>query len=103
MWDQLLEHTTVWVARSVLRGIGPARQRCSFAIAKLLRLAQSPPPLLPNEPQHPVRLSLLSPIFLVREVEAIIARISAWTVDHEARELTWNLPDTTSDQMALGV
>lgn len=30
-WDQLLEHTMTWVSRSVLRGIGPALQSCSFA------------------------------------------------------------------------
>ena len=30
-WTQLLAHTDGWVARSVVRGIGPARQSCSFA------------------------------------------------------------------------
>ena len=29
-WSQLLAHTATWVTRSVLRGIGPARQSCSF-------------------------------------------------------------------------
>ena len=28
-WDQLLQHTATWVARAVLRGIGPARQSCT--------------------------------------------------------------------------
>ena len=44
-WDQLLEHTRAWVTRSVLRGIGPCRQSCSFIYSKLLKLPQCPAPL----------------------------------------------------------
>ena len=34
-WDQLLTHTAMWATRSVMRGIGPAHQSCSFASQKL--------------------------------------------------------------------
>ena len=37
-WTQLLAHTGAWVTRSVVRGIEPARQSCSFAFHKLCTL-----------------------------------------------------------------
>ena len=43
-WTQLLAHTATWVTRSVLRGIGPARQSCSFHFVKLCGLARLAPP-----------------------------------------------------------
>ena len=37
-WSDLLSHTVTWVTRSVERGIGPARQSCSFDFQSLARL-----------------------------------------------------------------
>ena len=34
-WTQLLVHTGAWGTRNVVRGMGPARQSCSFAFHKL--------------------------------------------------------------------
>ena len=50
-----------------------------------------------------MHLALLATIFLLREVEASTALASAWTFDHEALELTWLLPGSKTDHMALGV
>ena len=102
-WCQLLSHTANWVTRSVNRGIGPARQSCSFDFAKLCKLPRTPAALIANGPQHPVVMAILSSQFLLREVEASTARTDAWTFDHEALELKWNLPASKSDHMALGV
>ena len=41
-WDQLLGHTGAWVMRSVLRGIGPARQSCSFLYVRHKRRSCTP-------------------------------------------------------------
>ena len=92
IWTQLLSHTANWVTRSVTRGIGPARQSCSFNFAKLCRLPRSPDALVDNGPQQPVVMALLASIFLLREVEVSTARSGAWTLDYETSELTWNLP-----------
>lgn len=90
-WEQLLSHTSGWVTRSVLRGIGPARQSCGFTFAKLCKLPRLPTPKVRNGPQQPVHLALLSTIFLLREVDASTALASAWRFDDEAMEVTWTL------------
>ena len=38
LWTEQLELTGRWVTRSVLRGIGPARQRMALPLHKLLKL-----------------------------------------------------------------
>ena len=102
-WTQLLDHTRAWVTRSVLRGIGPARQSCSFVYHRLLLLPLTPLPLHPDGPQHPVRFALLAVAFLLREIEASTAVLGSWTIDTDTKEISWRLPATKSDHMALGV
>ena len=43
-WTQLLAHTATWVTRSVLCGIGPSRQSCSFLFVRLCGLDRLPDP-----------------------------------------------------------
>ena len=102
-WTQLLAHTATWVTRSVLRGIGPSRQSCSFHFVKLCGLARLAAPLVTSAPQQPQHLAILATLFLLREVEASVAKITAWTLDLDASEITWNLPSSKSDPKALGV
>ena len=87
-WTQLLAHTATWVTRSVLRGIGPSRQSCSFLFANLCGLDCLPGPLVTNGPQQPQHLAILATLFLLREVEASVATITAWTLDLAACEIT---------------
>jgi hypothetical protein len=101
-WDQLLAHTGAWVSRSVLRGIGPARQSCSFNFSKLVELSRPHTPLVPGGPHSPMHFALLSSLFLLREVEASNALVGAWTFDRVALEITWYLPSGKTDHMALG-
>ena len=51
---------------------------------------------------QPMHLALLSTLFLLREVEAGTSNISAWTFDHSDMEISWNLPGSKTDPMALG-
>ena len=102
-WTQLHAHTARWVSRSVTRGIGPARQSCSFDFRRLCMLPRTSEPLVTNGPQQPIVMALLATIFLLREVEVSTSVASAWRFDHTCLEVTWNLPGSKSDHMALGV
>ena len=68
-WEQLLEHTSAWVTRSVLRGIVPARPSCTFASEKLSQLPRQAAPLVVMGPHNPVHMALLASIYLLREAE----------------------------------
>ena len=52
-------------------------------------------------PVAPIEFAILSTLFLLREVEAASSMISAWHLHREAMELTWHLPASMSDHMAL--
>ena len=102
-WDQLLAHIGKRVTRSVLRGIGPARQSDGFRFGLLRKLPRECAPVSENGPCGPARLTLLAILFLFREIEVSTSRVSAWSFDHEAQDLTWHLPASKTDHMALGV
>ena len=101
-WTQLHEHTGKWVSRSVLRGIGPSRQSCPFHFKRLCGLTKQTTPLVDGGPMQPMHLALLSTLFLLREVEAGTAKVSAWSFDHADLEISWNLPGSKTDPVALG-
>ena len=103
LWCPLLAHTSAWVTKSVLRGIGPERQSCAFETKHLFALPRPPLPLVSMGPSDPVRMAMLAILFLLREVEITTARISSWKFNTGALEITWLLPGSKSDHMALGV
>ena len=86
-WSQLLDHTARWVSRSVLRAIGPARQSCAFRFEQLAKLDRPLEPLNDHGPRNPVVFTMLSTIFMLREVEASTARVGAWTINDDPPEL----------------
>ena len=61
----------------------------------------APAPVPADGPQHPVRLAMFATGFLLREVEACTAVLSAWTLDHDEQELSWKMFGSKSDHMAL--
>jgi hypothetical protein len=101
-WDALLSHTGSWVSRSVLRGIGPARQSCCFDYARLCGLPRAHVPLVDKGPHSPIHLVLLACLFLLREVEVSNSMRSSWKLSAEDQVLTWHLPASKSDHLALG-
>ena len=54
-------------------------------------------------PSNPIHVALLASLFLLREVEASAAKVSSWTLDADLMELTWALPASKCDHMALGI
>ena len=51
---------------------------------------------------QPMHLALLSTLFLLREVESGSANVLAWTFDHRDKEVSWTLPGSKTDPLALG-
>ena len=102
-WGYLLQHTSGWITRSVLRGIGEARQSCCFLVPELMELPRMPAPLVTMGPSNPMHLSLLSVMFILREIEVTTSRVGAWTFSHPDKTITWHLPSSKSDHLALGV
>ena len=103
LWCPLLAHTSGWVTRAVLRGIGPERQSCAFDAKRLFSLPRPSPPMVSHGPSNPLHMTILATLFLMREVEVTTSRIAAWQFNTAAKELTWHLPNSKSDHMALGV
>jgi hypothetical protein len=69
---------------------------------RLCAVPKQQAPLVTGGPHNPMHFTLLACIFLLREVEAANALISAWTFNHASSELTWLLPSGKSDHLALG-
>ena len=102
-WSHMLQHTSSWITRSVLRGIGPERQSCCFDVQRLFALPRTSAPLVIMGPSNPYHLSLLAVLFLLREIEVTTARVGAWSLSDVDQTITWHLPASKSDHLALGV
>ena len=101
-WLSILEHTTNWCTKSTQRGIGPARQSHALRLHNLLTLTDMETPLVVGGPCWAVRTTLIAIIFLLREIELALARLSAWSFDHVLLEITWLLPTSKSDPSRRG-
>jgi hypothetical protein len=101
-WSPLLDHVCRWVTRSVLRGIGPARQSHPLPIALLLTLPRTTAPLVEGGFHSPVAATLLACIFLLREVELAATRVDHVTFDHPAQTVSWLLTASKTDPLAQG-
>ena len=88
LWCQILQHTSAWVTRSILRGFGPERQSCSFDVRRLLELARTSTPLVALGPSNPIHMAILATMFLMREVEVTTARVSSWSFAMGVHEFT---------------
>ena len=101
-WSEQLDQTGRWITRSVLRGIGPARQSRPLCIKKLLELEDKEEPVTDDGPVWPLRAILLGSIFLLREVELASAQVRHLQLDHVSREITWHLASSKTDPSAMG-
>lgn len=101
-WTDQLDLAGRWTTRSVLRGIGPARQSRALKLKELMKMPPEDEPLVPGGPRWPMEALQLGCMFLLRETELAAARIHDLSFDHEATEVTWKLTASKSDPMALG-
>ena len=102
-WTQEIEYARAWCKRSVLRGIGPARQSHELDLPAAIQLPDSETPWSDNGPLWPRRVVSVGSAFLGRVIEIANARGTDMSLNHSAREVTWLLPASKSDPEALGV
>ena len=85
LWTQEIEHTSKWCKRSVLRGIGPARQSCPLLLVPLLVLNALMEPWFVGGPLFPLRACFVAKYFwhakssfLMRAAGASSAMTQRW-------------------------
>jgi hypothetical protein len=101
-WTEQLEGMGRWTTRSVLRGIGPARQSRPFKLNDVLGLPLDFEPLVTNGPRFPIHAVLIGSMFLLREVELAGILLENVTLEERLQEVTIRLTSSKSDSMALG-
>ena len=102
-WTQILDLMGRWSTRSVLRGIGPARQSQAIDLLRVYSIPVDRDPVFPGGPLSPRRLFILGSQFILRELEIAVAVVSHWSFDFTLNTITWNLPTSKTDVMAVGI
>ena len=102
-WTENLIHVGRWTTRSVLRGIGPARQSQPIPLPLVMSLQSQLDPLVANGPTHPRETYLLAACFLLREVEVSATRVEHVIVNIAEDTITWTLSASKTDPKAFGV
>ena len=101
-WDEFLERGARRAVRSITRGMGPARQSAALEVRPLLQLSL---PWVPEVAGGPLGLKaaiVLGIMFCLREVELAFARIRHVELDPALSRITWNLPVSKGDPIAVG-
>ena len=101
-WSEELTTSVRGASRSVLRGLGSARQSHPLDIQRVHQLALDSSPIVANGPISPAHFATLGIFFLTREVEISCAAFCDIRIDMKLQEITWTLPVSKSDQRALG-
>ena len=101
-WTTMLGKIARDAARSVLRGIGPARQSATLDINAVFKLKDDGEPLVEHGPVGAINMIILGMFFLLREIEASLSLASSVSIEPNSKRVTWNLPATKTDPMALG-
>ena len=90
------------VERSATRDIGPSAQRVSLDLWEVARLDLGPQPLCFDSPLGPQALIVAGSSFMLREVEASLAKWASITFNTEKMLITWFLPAGKSDPKGFG-
>ena len=102
-WNSRLARNARDAARSVNRGIGPARQSAAFDLEAVFDLrANLSEPLTLSGPIDPRNLIILGSFFLLREIEASLSLACSVNIDKVTLRVSWNLPTSKTDPKALG-
>ena len=104
-WNQLLERVGADCVKSVMRGLGPARQSAPFPLEQVAVLCLNEQPLVEQGPVNPRALAVLGAWFLTREIELSLALCKNVTVVNNGGVLAvkWRLPASKTDPMAVAV
>ena len=101
-WTEELSVAVRDATRSVLRGLGTARQSSPIDVQKVYALSLSSAPMSPGGPISPTSFAVLGIFFMTREIEITCAGFSDLRLDVVRNELTWRLPVSKTDARALG-
>ena len=102
-WTERLVHVGRWTTRSVMRGIGPARQSQPIPLPLVMALHTQLEPLVMHGPTHPRETYLLAACFLLREVEISATRVEHVDINLAEGTITWTLSASKTDPKAFGV
>ena len=92
VWDQGLDRASRKITRSVLRGIGPAKQAGTLDVIKVAGLKLGPEPLVASGPLGPGNLMLAGSFWLTREIELSLALAKHVEFNVERETVNWLLP-----------
>ncbi|CAE8719354.1 unnamed protein product [Polarella glacialis] len=101
-WTQQLDVAARKYKRSVMRGLGPARQSSEFNLALINELSLDEHPLCEGGPVTPVQFAIVNALFVVREIESAAALRSHIHLDITNLTVSWRLPMTKTDCSAVG-
>ena len=88
--------------RSVLRGLGAARQSQPIDAHQIFALNLGADPISAGGPISPSLFAVLGSFFLTREVEIACAGAVDIHINESTEEVVWQLPVSKTDQRALG-
>ena len=102
-WSELLDIAVKQATRSVLRGVGTARQSAPFNLDRAVDICrQSDSLLLPSGAPVGWEHLVLGTYFVMREIELALARVSHLRIDKSVASCTLQLPVSKKDPRALG-
>jgi hypothetical protein len=96
-WTLQLARASRKGARSVLRGIGPARQAGYICPAEVAKMEDVVEPMVQGGPLSARRLFVVASLFLLREIEVAALRIKHVTFNTDVLEVTLKLVASKSD------
>ena len=89
-------------ARSANRGKGPSKQSYPVDLTKIMVLGVLDSAVVDMGPVGMSDLLVLGSFFLARELEISCAKCAHLTLDYNSKEVTWNMPVSKNDVLALG-
>jgi hypothetical protein len=101
-WTPGLSRRIRKVIRSVTRGMGPSRQTFDIDLQDVASQRFPDTPLCTGGPIGPKNCYIAGSFFMTREVELSLAVWEHIDIDWKSMKVTWNLPASKTDPMALG-
>ena len=101
-WTSQLQLAAKQSKRACQRGRGPAKRAQPLPLDEVADLQNTPEAMCEGGPSFPIRSTIISSWWLLREIEASSAMIKHITLDHDKKLARWHLPSSKADWKALG-